>query len=284
VVDPDADGSAPGRVHPLVVTKDRLTRVLSCEAHQVATEFGERTPTTALAVGALVDTLFRQLVTTGSIGDPMADGLDGLSMDGRQAELVAWIAHLPAAERDGVRAEVERQAAGLRDRWPRLDPLWLPRTQEVMRARLVGGSVELSARVDLAVGRPEDDQSSVALIEVKSGSRRVEHRADLHFYALVATLRNPAPPFVVATYYTRTGELDVDPVTDELLTASARRTLAGIRRLRGLAAGSVAGRSPGPLCAICALHPECAPGRRHTGPVTGPGGQGSIPTPGGRAR
>jgi hypothetical protein len=267
-----------------VVTKDRVTRVLACEAHHVAAEFGERTPTTALAVGALVDTLFRQLVTTGSIDDPMTDGLDGLSMDERQADLVAWIGRLPRTERDGVRAEVDRQAEELRNRWPRLDPVWLPRTQEVMRTRLVGGAVELSARVDLAVGRPEDDRSSVALIEVKSGTRRIEHRADLHFYALVATLRNPAPPFAVATYYTRTGELDVDPVTDELLAASARRTLAGIRRLRYLAAGAAAGRSPGAPCGPCAVLPGCAPGRRHTGAATVARGQAAIPTPAQRAR
>src|ERR1019366_6538062 len=37
-------GDTLSRLSPLVVTKDRLTRVLSCEAHYVAAEFGERTP------------------------------------------------------------------------------------------------------------------------------------------------------------------------------------------------------------------------------------------------
>jgi hypothetical protein len=85
--------------------------------------------------------------------------------------------------------------------------------------------------VDLAIGRPELAVGSVAIVEVKSGARRLEHRKDLHFYALVETLRNPAPPFAVATYYTRTGELDVDPVSDELLASAARRTSAGIETL-----------------------------------------------------
>ena len=215
----------------LVVTKDRLTRALSSDAHQPDVEFGHRPPTVPMACGAIVDVLFRQLVTVGSIGDPMTDALAALAIDDRQRELVSWIECLPRSELAELQAEVERQADGLVRRWPRLDPAWLPRTQEALRVGLVGGAVELAARVDLAVGRPGQQQASVAIVEIKSGARRIEHRADLHFYALLEALRNPAPPFVVATYYTRTGELDVDPVTEELLVAASRRTLAGIRAL-----------------------------------------------------
>ncbi len=229
---------------PLVVTKDRLTRALS-DLDQRDVEFGQRLPTVPMACGAMVDALFRQLVTVGSIVDPMADALAALSIDDRQYELVSWIERLPGSELAELRAEVERQADGLVRRWPRLDPAWLPRTQEAMRVGLAGGAVELSARVDLAVGRPAELQASVAIVEIKSGARRVEHRVDLHFYALVEALRNPAPPFVVATYYTRTGELDVDPVTEELLVAAGRRTLAGIRALRRQAAGGPPDRVPG---------------------------------------
>jgi hypothetical protein len=126
----------------------------------------------------------------------------------------------------------------------------MPRTQEALRVVLADGAVELSARVDLAIGRPVDDEASVAIVEVKSGARRVEHRTDMHFYALVESLRNPAPPFVVATYYTRTGEL-------------ARRTLTGIRLLRDLAAGAEPRRTANGLCGLCAVLPDCVVGQRH---------------------
>jgi hypothetical protein len=66
---------------------------------------------------------------------------------------------------------------------------------------------------------------------------------------------------VVATYYTRTGELDVDPVTDELLVEAARRTLIGARALRRVADGIEPVRSAGTLCGWCAVLPECGPGR-----------------------
>ena len=244
----------PGRA-PVVVTKDRLTRVLACEVHQGTAEFGTRPLSVALACGALVDVLFRQLVTVGTIGDPMEDGMAALAVDDHQSDLVAWLGALAGPERDELRAEVERQAGGLRRRWPTLDPAWLPRTQETLRVRSSGGAVELSARVDLIIGRPSRDEGSVAMVEVKSGSRRVEHRADLHFYALLEALRSPAPPFAVATYYSRTGELDVDPVTDELLVAAARRTAVGARRLVDLARGVEPDRRPGSLCGRCAILP-----------------------------
>jgi hypothetical protein len=257
----DAGSPAPtGPTLPLVVTKDRLTRVLACEAHQMAEEFGTRVPTLALACGALVDVLFRQLVCTGVIADPMADGLAGLSVGDRQAALASWIERLPAADGAQLRAEVERQAEGLSRRWPTLEPGWLPRTQESMRVGLADGAIELSARPDLAIGAPAVDEASVAMVEIKSGGRRAEHRTDLHFYALLEALRSPAPPFVVATYYTRTGELDVEPVTEELLVDAARRTATGTRLLWDLAQGSPARRSPSHLCRTCVARPDCGPG------------------------
>lgn len=223
--------SIPNAARPLVITKDRLTRALRGEPGPDRADFEIEPPTTAMACGALIDVLFQQLVTVGSIGDPMSDGIDALAVNERQAPLVTWIDKLSPPERGALAAEVARQASDLVTRWPRLDPAWLPRTQVPMRVGLAGGSIELSGRVDLAIGRPGLGVASVAIVEVKSGGRRPEHRYDLHFYALIETLRSPAPPFAVATYYSRTGELDVDPVSDELLAAAARRTVAGIRAL-----------------------------------------------------
>jgi hypothetical protein len=226
-----------------------------------------------MACGALIDGLFRQLVTTGSIGDPMADGLDALVLDDRQGELVTWIDNLSPTERGALTAEVDRQCLDLVARWPRLDPSWLPRTQVPMRVGLADGSIELSGRVDLAIGRPGLNVASVAIVEVKSGARRADHRSDLHFYALVETLRSPAPPFAVATYYTRTGELDVDPVSDELLASAARRTAAGIGALcRPTGEGQVSGPATSRAGKVVAAGAGGS-GRRRAVVTTGGGGQ-----------
>jgi len=246
--------SAAGGDGRLIVTKERLTRALSCPVHRTVERFGERAFTLPLACGALIDVLFRQTVTVGGVGDPMADALDGLGMDERQASLVAWIADLAPAEFAELRSEVERQARDLVDRWPTLRASWLPRTHESMRVLLASGTVELSARVDLAIGPPADGGASVALVEVTSGARRPEHRDDLRFAALVEALRSPAPPFAVATYYTRTGEIDVEPVTHELLVDAAGRCLAGARVLAGLATAP----EDAARCAACATLPPRA--------------------------
>jgi hypothetical protein len=231
----------------------------------VASQFGERRPSQAIACGALVDSLFRQLVVTGRIDDPMTDGLAALTLDDHQRALGEWINQLPAPQRSELAMEVERQAAGLVARWPAMSPEWLPRTQEPIKASLAGGRVLLSARVDLAIGRPAVDHASVGIVELKSGKRRAEHRADLHFYALIEALRSPAPPFMVATYYSRTGELDVEPVSEDLLVAAARRTIAGVEALARLASGAEPQRTPNPLCGWCDVLPTCGPGQERTG-------------------
>lgn len=259
--DPWADlhDAAPGG--RLLVTPDRLRRALACPDHRDGVGSAARPWSLPLAVGALVGALFAQLVATGTVDDPMTDGLAALALDDHQTPLVAWIAELPPHEHAELAAEVARQASALRARWPRLDPAWLPRTREVVRTGLAGGAVELLARVDLALGQPARDVSSVALVDVVTGPRRAEHPADRAFAALVETVRTGAAPFATATYATRSGELDVDPVTPELLVGAARRLLAGVGEL----VARVLGRTPPgaePVAALPVGHgcPGCATG------------------------
>lgn len=256
-----SSGAPAGR---LLVTRDRLSRSLACPRHRRPPDGADPTVGPSLACGALVGALFRQLVTVGQIGEAMADGLDALRVDDRQAALVAWIDQLAPPERAGLAAEVARQVDGLRRRWPGLDPRWLPRTQESIRVVLAGGAAELSARIDLALGRPAEVSASVALVDVTSGLRRPEHGADRGFLALVDALRSPAPPFAVATYYTRTGDLDVDPVTPALLERAARRCASGIAALADADGASSAGAVP--ACATCAPEPARHGARDRTRP------------------
>jgi hypothetical protein len=216
-----------------LVTADRLDRTLSCRSHRRAVDGAERSFALPLACGALMGILFRQVVTVGRIADPMAEALEGLSLDDRQVPLVAWIEGLAPGERAELEMEVVRQARCLVDRWPPLDPSWLPRTDEVLRVPLRAMPVELTTRVDLAVGRPAVDVATVALVGLASGARHPGHRQARAFDALVETLRSSAPPFAVVTYYSRTGEVDVDPVDRALLVVAAKRCVAGARRLLG---------------------------------------------------
>ncbi|MGA8723732.1 MAG: hypothetical protein WB565_01700 [Acidimicrobiales bacterium] len=256
---------------PLVVTRERLARALCCPAHDFAPRSGKFEPSIALGCGALVSVLFRQQVTVGIIGDPMTDGLAALSLDPRQAALVEWIESLTGPARAELAAEVDRQAEALVRRWPALEASWLPRTNESMRASFAGGAVVLSARVDLVIGRPAEREASVAVVELVSGSRRPHHRADRYFAALLETLRHSAPPFVVATYYTSNGELDVEAITEDLLTTAARRVVAGVDALVARAERSDNTAGPAAFCSWCSVFPWDAGGAGFTLDAAGAG-------------
>jgi hypothetical protein len=252
-------------VGPVRVTKETLTGVLLCEAHLVARRTAPRVVTVALARGSLVDALFRQWGTTGRIDDPWSDALGAVAVGGDVDGIAGFIEGLPADRRRVLAEEIAEHAAGIVARWPVPSPTWLARTQERVVVPLAGGRVVVSGVVDLAVGGPAGEKASVCVVEIKSGRRRVEHRGDLHFYALLETLRSGAPPFRIATYYTRTGELDVEAVTDDVLVGALERVLAGAVRLCRLAAGSEPARTPNGLCAWCSDLPQCAPGRAKAG-------------------
>ncbi len=255
---------APGGV-PVRVTKEALTGVLTCEAHLVARRVAPRVISEELARGSLVDALFRQWVTTGRLEDPWSDALGAVGVGGDTDGIAAFVETLPAERRQALAEEIAEHASGIVARWPVPSPMWLPRTQERVVVPLVGGRVVMSGVVDLAFGGPAGERASVCVVELKSGRRRIEHRGDLHFYALLETLRSGAPPFRIATYYTRTGELDVEAVSEDVLLSALQRVLAGAVRLCRLAAGNEPARSPNGLCAWCTDLPQCEPGQRRAG-------------------
>lgn len=222
-------GSAPSDL-PVIV--DRW--VLAAGGH------GPRVPevTVPLARGAMVAALFRQHVTTGRIGDPVADALSALGVDERNGPVVEYLKELAPGERASLHRQVAAQAQLLVSSWPPVAPGWLPRTADRLSVPLAGGRVVLTGVVDLVLGAAAGDRASVCLVDVRSGERRAEHRDDRHFHGLLETVRAGAPPFRLATYYSATGEVDVDDVDDELLFAAVRRCVEGVRRWARPAVGA----------------------------------------------
>lgn len=254
-------GGVPAEAGPLRLGKSTVNALLGCEAGAVARRERPLAVTAAVARGSLVDALFRQWLTVGDIDDPLADALAALLAAGDPDGVVAFVAGLDAEARRRLEAEVGAHAEGVMRRWPVPSPGWLARTQERLVVPLAGGRLTVVGVVDLALGGPATDVASVCLVEVKSGPRRVEHRADVHLYALLETLRSGAPPFQVATYYTGSGELDVETVGEDTLIAAVQRLLAAVTRLCRLAAGAEPARVPGPLCPWCPALDGCGPGR-----------------------
>ncbi len=115
--------------------------------------------------------------------------------------------------------------------WPALSPAWFPRSHERLTVPLCGGRVVLSGIADLVVGPQAAIEASVCVVGVEAGRRGAEPRTHLHFLALLETLRAGAAPSRVATYYTRTGELDAEPVDEHLLVSALLRVVAGAEAL-----------------------------------------------------
>jgi len=260
VVEALGEGAGPVRV-----SKEALNQVLVCEAHLVAARRAPRLPTVDLVRGSCVDALFRQWISVGTVGDPWDDALSALEVDGDRDGVASFARALAGPRRQMLEAEVAEQAAAIEARWSVPSPAWMARTQERIEVPLCGGRVVLAGVIDLVLGGPSEERASVCLVELKSGARRLEHRGDLHFYALLETLRSGSPPFRIATYYSATGELDDEAVGEDALVSALHRTLDGATRLCRLAAGAEPARTPNPLCAWCAGLPACAAGQERAG-------------------
>jgi len=166
----------------------------------------------------LVRMLFRQLVVTGTVGEPLADASAALQLSGDRDGLLRELARLKAVERRKLVRELSVHVDRLVAAWPALDPRWAPRTGERLVAPLAGGRVLLSAHVDLAVGRPAVGRASVTFVSATSGGVGSAPWRRLLFASLVEALRSGAAPFQIAVLSTVTGTLHACSVeTNDLL-------------------------------------------------------------------
>ena len=188
----------------------------------------QRAVSLPVARGVLVGNLFRQLVATGRIEDPMGDAMGALMVDPGRADVAAFVGGLTAHDHATLRAEVGRDAIALREQWAALPAHWLPRTHDRITIPLAGGRIVLAGSGDLLIGAPSQGRASVCLVKVTAGAPRGEHRDELHFTALLETLRSGAPPFRVVSHYTPSGETRAEDLTEEHLALAVQRTIAGV--------------------------------------------------------
>lgn len=251
------------------VSKGAISSVLRCEAGHVAGLVQRRDApqpsNAALLLGRLSDHLFALVALGGGIGSDVletclrAAEADGDGTDDPRADLAA----LDPDEQAGLQAALEGIALDLAARWPSLPAGAWPRIQERVAVPLAGGRVLLTGRLDLVLGGPRPDAAGGAVIDVKSGGMRLDDRQDAAFYALAETLRQRVPPAVAGTYYLRTGEADLDPVTEVFLESGVRRTAEAASRLVALAAGAAPTVTPNGLCPYCPAFEACPSGQRH---------------------
>jgi hypothetical protein len=181
----------------------------------------------------LVHALFRQLVTTGSVGDPLTDALDALGLHPNRAGLVRHVGRLDRRARSQLRAELTGQIGHLRELTPHFAPGWLPRTDDRIAIPLAGGRVVLCGVFDLLVGAPVPGQASLCALQLTSGGPWAFARTALHYLALLETLRHGNPPFRLGLLDSAVGRYVIEDVQQEHLRAMASHLVTRLAILAG---------------------------------------------------
>jgi hypothetical protein len=243
----------------LWVSKSFLSRVHGCEANHLAPSDFEWKPATAAGFVAHkaieLGVHWRGTPTPEQLVDEAIAALtDDASRKGD------FVAGLSDAEHAALRCKaVERTTRFVQD-FPPLDPRSHPMLEAAVKWR-PPGTIELSGKADLVMGRPQATESRRLIIDFKTGGRSPVHRDDLRFYALLETLTYRVPPRRLVTYYLDYAECEVEDVTLDLLRSALRRTLDGISIHAELTvAGRPARRRPGFTCRWCPLQPDCPEG------------------------
>lgn len=248
------DGVDPDLL-PLRIPKDRIGRVLTCEALAMATGAGGGL-SEAIVRGRILDRLLHHHVHGGGPAPGPALAIaEGAFAAERDDEVLAWLTADAA-----TRARLADDAADFAERlrhWGPIEGAWWPRCEDRLRVDLAGGRLVCAARIDLVAGGGPTGRPLV-VVEVKSGRFGQDHREGLFWYALVAALRHREPPAAAVAWSAWDGSGWSQPVTEAVLRGAAARARTAIVRLGALARGAVPSRTPSRACTWCPERATCA--------------------------
>jgi len=170
-----------------------------------------------------------------------------------------FLRQLDAAYRAAIIRDAVDACTKFVEDWPRIPAAWHPRVESA--ANISFGPIRLRAVSDLALSIPVGERRRDVVIDYKTGAEYLDHRQDMHFYALMHTLRSGTPPHRVATYYLDEGSWTVDDVTPGVIEAAKRQVLAAAEiKVRILTSGPGEYR-PGPTCRFCPVADACSHGQ-----------------------
>lgn len=175
-----------------------------------------------------------------------------------------YLRNAPTSELAELRALAKGDVVSFFTNFPLLAKAWTT-FEYPANTTLCRGRIKLSTRYDLVMGKPSGTTARRLIVDLKTGGEwPTEHRADLHFYALVETLVSGVPPFRVASFYTASGRADQDDITEESLRIAARRLSDAINKVAPIKAGEHDPvLTPGPHCRFCAAIDDCKDGQSY---------------------
>ncbi len=191
---------------------------------------------------------------------PAADAVDG-ALDlicEDNAGFNDFIDASSTAQRAAIRAGAVAHVTSLIDGFPPLPKRVFARTEQSFNVVFGKRTIELSARPDLALGRPAGPDARSLLVDLKTGRPHQSHADDLRFYALVFALRWGAAPWRVASFYAPDGTWTAEDVDMDVLQAAARRVGDAVLKMTEMnVSNRPAGLTPGPMCHWCGLKTTC---------------------------
>jgi hypothetical protein len=256
--------------------KERLNDLDRCEGTFWSKLTGEGPPfahNRATAVGVVQHRAIEVAVGARDALDPLEIALLAATrIAEREERFGEFWREMSRPEQDDLLMEVARRTVLFEGSFPPLRELrreLAPTVEVPMKAMLLGGSLVVSGKVDLMLGRPDRTQPHRAqrlLIDLKTGGAYPEHAEDNRAYALLHTLRFGVPPYRVASFFLEGGTWQVEDVDEELLFHAADRVIRAARSAGSLRAGREPALTPGKWCAWCPRAEAC--------PVADPGPDG----------
>lgn len=252
---------------PLWLGKERLNDLERCEGTFWSKLSGESPPfahNRATAVGVVQHRAIEVLVGARDALDPHEAARTAAERTADKEDRFAeYWRECDRLEQDDILMEVARRTALFEGSFPPLRELrrdLAPLAELPMKAELLGGSLVVSGKVDLCIGRPDQTQPMRAqrlLIDLKTGGAYPEHAEDNRAYALLHTLRFGVPPYRVASFFLEGGTWQAEDVHEELLFHAADRVIAATRAAASLRAGREPELTPGRWCAWCPRAEVC---------------------------
>ncbi|MET0144677.1 MAG: hypothetical protein ABW328_07845 [Ilumatobacteraceae bacterium] len=225
----------------LNVNKRSVGDVLTCETHFLAVDPFAWNP--AIATGQVAHKAIQLLLHWRGEPTPNEVVDEAIArLADEERGVGEWLAGIGPGDEADLRGRAVERVTQFMECFPPLRPQWRPMTESQVRWPLAGPIV-LRAKADIVIGKPEGDESTKVLIDLKSGRIVDRHREDLRFYALVETLVREVPPRMVASFSLEAGQAVVDQVSEAMLRSSLRRTLDAISRIIEL---TVEGARPDP--------------------------------------
>jgi hypothetical protein len=241
----------------LFLSKGTISTIHSCETRwRDGNAFSWQAAT---ATGAIAHKATELLLLGRFAGYP-ADAVEGVLDDLVESgdSLGQFLTEATPTELATIRSGAVTATTTMIDGFPPIGRGWNARAEQNFGFNLGGSTVILSARPDLAFGRPHGPEARSLLIDFKTGRRSGAHVDDLRFYALVFTLRFGVPPWRVATFYAEDGTWSTEDIDLDVLEAAARRTGDAILKAAELNVSQrPAGLTPGMHCRWCALRETC---------------------------